>query len=175
MPWLQLQEHSCGVVWVFLQNKERGHNNVTKEELESCMINQVTFVLYHTYRCTTGLGLEGKIGRKSTCEVESELCTFRKWWNRDCSPQRSGNHQECSTGEPQPLLSEPPGHPQAQPPHKHVLLICVQRGDCAEGSALPELSCAVMPGHTKDLSMLTPGFGTWARAGVGIQNIPLAV
>lgn len=58
----------------FLQNKERGHNNVTKEELESCMINQVTFVLYHTYTRTTDLGLEGKIGRK-------RLVLLRVKWN----------------------------------------------------------------------------------------------
>lgn len=56
MHWLQLQENYLFVDG-FLQNKERGHNNVTKEELESCMINQVTFALYHTYRCTIGLGL----------------------------------------------------------------------------------------------------------------------
>lgn len=71
------------LLWVwffFFQNKERGHNNVTKEELESCMINQVTFVLYHTYRCTIGLGLYGKIGRKNRLyyQVESRISKFRK-------------------------------------------------------------------------------------------------
>lgn len=76
----------------------------------------------------------------------------------------------CSTGEPQ-LLTEPPvpqGHPQAQPPHKQVLLICVQRGDCAEGSAWSELTCAWCQGttSTKELSMYTPGSGSWGRVRV---------
>lgn len=44
-------EACCAIVWFLLQNKERGHNNVTKEELESCMINQVIFVLYDTCSC----------------------------------------------------------------------------------------------------------------------------
>ncbi|KAJ7408257.1 4-aminobutyrate aminotransferase, mitochondrial [Pitangus sulphuratus] len=34
-------ENAFKAIFMWYRNKERGHNNVTKEELESCMINQV--------------------------------------------------------------------------------------------------------------------------------------
>lgn len=109
----------------------------------------------------------GKVWFAATCEVESGLCKFRTWWNTDCSQQISAGHHARgpSTGQPQPLLAEPPQpqyHPQAQPPHKKLLLICGKRGGCAEGSALCELTCTVMSGHSmKHQGLIHVDAGVW--------------
>ncbi|XP_023792883.1 4-aminobutyrate aminotransferase, mitochondrial [Cyanistes caeruleus] len=110
-------ENAFKAIFMWYRNKERGHNNVTKEELESCMINQVTLVLYPTYRCTQWLGL----GRE---DWEEKFGLLHVKWNLGFVHLGNGEIQTapnkyqgvirnawgCSTGEPQPLLTEPPRH-----------------------------------------------------------------
>lgn len=77
--------------FVYLQNKERGRNNVTKEELESCMINQVTWgFFYYTDVALAWVSkkrLGGRIGFPVS-EVESQFCKLKKWGKTNCFQQK---------------------------------------------------------------------------------------
>lgn len=75
-----------------MQNKERGRNNVTKEELESCMINQVTLWVF--LHC---LGFLRE-------DWEEKLVFLSLKWNLSFVNLENGERQTASNKYHDPLL-----------------------------------------------------------------------